>query len=66
MAEPEDLIIDGAYMASRLARDVWRRYAPAAPERVLRLADVRVRLELFLNALFESPIHVARPNRPRR
>jgi nitric oxide reductase NorD protein len=26
---------------------------------VLRLADVRVRLELFLNALFEAPIAVA-------
>ena len=64
MAEPEDLIIDGAYIASRLARDVWRRYAPAPPERVLRLADVRVRLELFLNALFESPIHVSAAEPP--
>ena len=64
MAEPEDLIIDGAYIASRLARDVWRRYAPAPPERVLRLADVRVRLELFLNALFESPIYVSAAEPP--
>src|SRR5215208_6144966 len=59
MAEPEDLILDGAYMASRLARDAWRRYAPAARERVVRLIDVRGRLELFLNALFERPIGVA-------
>ena len=64
MAEPEDLIIDGAYIASRLVRDVWRRYVPAAPERVLRLADVRVRLELFLNALFESPIPVGAAELP--
>jgi nitric oxide reductase NorD protein len=59
MGEPEDLIIDGAYMASRLAREVWRRHTPAAPERGLRLADVRGRIELFLNALFEAPIAVA-------
>jgi len=59
MAEPEDLILDGAYMASRLVRDVWRRYTPPAADGALRLADVRVRLELFLNALFESPIPVS-------
>ena len=59
MAEPEDLILDGAYVASRLARDIWRRYGPAAAERVLRLADVRARLELFLNALFGSLIPVS-------
>jgi nitric oxide reductase NorD protein len=58
MGEPEDLILDGAYHASRLARDVWRRYAPPAPENVLRLSDVRVRIELFLNALFEKPLPV--------
>jgi nitric oxide reductase NorD protein len=64
MAEPEDLILDGAYIASRLARDAWRRYAPAAPERVVRLVDVRVRLELFLNALFERPLAVAAAEPP--
>ena len=58
MGEPEDLIIDGAYLASRLARDVWRRYAPAPVANVVSLADIRVRIELFLNALFESPIPV--------
>ena len=64
MAEPEDLIIDGAYIASRLARNAWRRYAPPPPERILRLADVRGRIELFLNALFEAPIAVATANPP--
>jgi nitric oxide reductase NorD protein len=58
MGEPEDLILDGAYLASRLARDVWRRYAPPATENLLRLSDVRVRIELFLNALFEMPIAI--------
>src|SRR5215208_373228 len=59
MSEPEDLILDGAYVASRLARDAWRRYGPVPPRNAVRLADVRVRLELFLNALFEQPIAVA-------
>ena len=58
MGEPEDLILDGVYHASRFARDVWRRYAPASAEHVLRLSDVRVRIELFLNALFEAPLPV--------
>ncbi len=58
MGEPEDLIIDGAYLASRLARDVWRRYAPPVADHVLQLSDVRVRIELFLNALFEMPMAV--------
>ena len=58
MGEPEDLILDGAYLASRLARDVWRRYAPPAADNVLRLSDVRVRIELFLHALFETPLTV--------
>lgn len=64
MSEPEDLILDGAYMASRLARDVWRRYAPAPSESVVRLADVRVRIELFLNALFERSVAVAAAEAP--
>src|SRR6186997_1978402 len=59
MAEPEDLILDGAHMASRVARLAWQRYAPAPPDRLLRLADVRVRIELFLTALFERPLPVA-------
>jgi nitric oxide reductase NorD protein len=59
MAEPEDLIIDGAYRASRLAREAWRRYSPPVPANEVRLADVRSRIELFLNALFETPLAVA-------
>jgi nitric oxide reductase NorD protein len=66
MAEPEDLIIDGALVASRVARDVWRRYAPAPVAAVVRLADVRVRIECFLHGLFERPIAVtaAAPEAP--
>ena len=63
MAEPEDLILDGAYIATRLARDTWRRYSPPRPARVLCLADVRLRLELILNGLFEARIAVAAASR---
>ena len=64
MAEPEDLIIDGAYLASRLARDAWRRYAPPPVDSAVRLVDVRGRIELFLNGLFEVPIAVHRAEPP--
>ena len=66
MSEPEDLILDGAYVASRFARDLWRKYAPPPTDSALRLADVRVRLELFLHALFEReiPIGAAEPPAP--
>ena len=64
MGEPEDLIIDGAYLASRLARDVWRRYAPPSAENVLRLSGIRLRLELFLHALFAMPIGITAANAP--
>ena len=58
MAEPEDLILDGAHLASRVARAAWQRYAPPPPERVLRLADVRGRIELVLTALFDKPLSI--------
>lgn len=59
MAEPEDLILDGAYVATRFARDLWRRYAPPAQDDALRLGDMRARLEMFLHALFEREIPIA-------
>jgi len=57
MAEPEELILEGAHVATRIARDVWRRYAPAAEG--VALAQVRVRLEAFLTALFQCDVAVA-------
>jgi hypothetical protein len=66
VSEPEDLILDGAYVASRFARDLWKRYAPPARDTALHLANVRPRLELFLHALFEReiPISAAEPAAP--
>ncbi len=59
MSEPEDLILDGAYVASRFARELWRRYAPPVQDDTVRLPDIRPRLELFLHALFEREIAIA-------
>jgi nitric oxide reductase NorD protein len=59
VAEPEDLILEGAHFATRLARDVWRRYGPPAQDRSIPLARVRVRLETFVTALFRADITIA-------
>ena len=58
MSEPEDLILDGAYVTSRFARDLWQRYGPRPADDRLHLTAVRVRLELFLHALFEREIRI--------
>lgn len=64
MAEPEELILEGAHFATRVARDVWRRYGTPVPDTAIPLAGVRVRLEMFLSALFRTPVPVARMEPP--
>lgn len=59
MSEPEELILEGAHFATRLARDVWRRHGPAVADRSIPLARVRVRLEAFVTALFRTDITIA-------
>lgn len=59
MSEPEELILEGAHVATRIARDAWRRYAARSSSTELPLARVRQRLELFLAALFGMPIAIA-------
>lgn len=59
VAEPEDLILEGAHFATRVARDAWRRYAPSRGRPEVALLDERPRLELFLAALFQQPISIA-------
>ena len=51
MAEPEELILEGAHFATRVAREAWRRYGTPADDRATALAAVRARLEMFLTAL---------------
>lgn len=59
MAEPEELIIEGAHVATRVARDLWRRYGPPPPDSAVTLASVRGRLELFVTALLQTPISIS-------
>ncbi len=67
MSEPEDLILEGAYRATRVARDAWRRYGPVRRHAEVTLDEERPRLELFLAALFMRPIEIApaQPAAPR-
>ncbi len=41
MSEPEELILEGAHFATRVARDVWRRYGTSVPDTTVPLASVR-------------------------
>src|SRR5215203_278425 len=59
MSEPEELILEGAHFATRIARDAWRRYGAHTASRDVGLPSVRTRLELFLAALFQQPIAIA-------
>ena len=59
MSEPEDLILEGAHFATRVARDVWTRYGSPAASRRVPLTSVRTRLELFVTALFQRSITIA-------
>lgn len=59
MAEPEELILEGAHFATRVAREAWRRYGTPAADRATSLTAVRARLELFLSALFRTSISIA-------
>ena len=61
MAEPEEVILEGAHTATTFAARLWRRHVPG-PARV-ELADVRSRLELIIGAIFGNapPIVPAEP-----
>jgi nitric oxide reductase NorD protein len=58
VAEPEELLIEGAHLATRVARDAWRRHAKPRAPGTIPLADIRSRLELFITALLglQAPI----------
>ncbi len=66
MAEPEDVIAEGALHATRLARELWARRTAGRTEASPRLQDLKRRLELFVAAVFpEAPdIGIAEPPAP--
>lgn len=53
MSEPEDVLLDGAHIASSMAAALWRRRrrGPA----MLELGDIRARLELLIAAIHPAP-----------
>ena len=59
MAEPEELILEGAHFATRVAREAWRRYGATPEDRATSLCAVRTRLEIFLTALLGRSIAIA-------
>jgi nitric oxide reductase NorD protein len=59
MAEPEELIIEGAYVATRFARTIWRRHRVKTEDAVVHLRDARWRLELFASAFAGTSVRIA-------
>ncbi|HSB53771.1 MAG TPA: hypothetical protein VLD58_05420, partial [Gemmatimonadales bacterium] len=66
MAEPEDVIAEGALHATRFVRELWARHSAGQGEATPRLRDFKRRLELFVGAVFpEAPeIGLAEPPAP--
>lgn len=64
MAEPEDVIAEGALVATRVARELWARGTAGATERPPRLQDFRLRLELFVAAVFADAPEIGVADRP--
>lgn len=52
MAEPEEILLDGAHHATRFVQRLWRHRVRRQEPRLLHLADCRARLELFVRAGF--------------
>ena len=64
MSEPEEVILDGAHIATEYVVRLWRRHTTGAP--VAGLADSRRRLETLLAALYASPLPIVPAESPAR
>ncbi|MEO8799035.1 MAG: hypothetical protein ABI551_14190, partial [Polyangiaceae bacterium] len=49
MAEAEELLAEGAELATRYAQELWRRHGPTV--HVARLSDVRERIQCFVTGI---------------
>jgi nitric oxide reductase NorD protein len=54
VAEPEDVLAEGALAASRIARELWTRRSAGRRSGPPRLGELRPRLELFIAAVFHD------------
>lgn len=66
MAEPEDVIAEGALYATRIARDLWARHAAKKTDAPPGLTELQRRMEIFIAAIFsDAPgIGLAEPPAP--
>ena len=64
MSEPEEVLLDGAHIATEYVARLWRRHTKGAP--VAGLADTRRRLETLLAALYSSPLPIVPAEAPAR
>ena len=64
MSEPEEVLLDGAHIATNYVARLWRRRTKSAP--VAALADARRRLETLLAGLYVSPLPIVPAEAPAR
>src|SRR5690606_34002803 len=64
MAEPEEIILDGAHHATRFVQRLWRHRVRQSEPQVLYLADCRARLEMFVRAAFGISLKVGAADPP--
>lgn len=64
MAEPEEILLDGAHHATRFVQRLWRHRVRHDEPQVLHLADCRARLEMFVRAAFGISLTVAAVDPP--
>ncbi len=64
MAEPEDVIAEGALHATRLARELWGRHVAGRREAGPGLRDLKRRLELFVGAVFPRTLEIGTAEAP--
>ncbi len=64
MAEPEEILLDGAQHATRFVQRLWRQRTRQHEPEVLELAECRARLELFIRAAFGISLTVGPADPP--
>lgn len=66
MAEPEDVVAEGALLATRVVRELWAHRPGERPDSLPRLSDLRRRLELFVAACVPNAPEIGIADPPAR
>src|SRR5690606_11190043 len=64
MAEPEEILLDGAHHATRFVQRLWRHRVRHEEPQLLYLVDCRARLEIFVRAAFGISVTVGATDSP--